>query len=128
MQTGMSISGRIDIFLFYNPLTDTKGRVDIGNLQEVESKAPDYRTFTVNLDNIGDLIVNCDVYLLASNMATGEEHRFRTVEVITYPQSMRTVELRLPMELPSGKYALAAILDYPGSESLKGTQITIDVK
>ena len=127
LQTGLSISGRIDIFLFYNPATGDPGKVEIGNLQEIESSSPDRRNFTVNLDNIGDQIVSCDVYLIASNMRTGEEHKFRTIEVVSYPQAARTVELTLPNELPPGRYALAAILDYPGSTSLKGTQITINV-
>jgi len=127
LQTGMSVSGRIDIYMYYNPATGDPGRVEIGNLREETSKDPKSRLFNVNLDNPGEKIVNCKVFLIASNLQSGEEHKFKTVEVVSYPQTARTVELVLPGTLPPGRYALAAILDYPGSISLKGTQIVIDV-
>lgn len=128
LAAGVTVSGRIDIYLFYNPATDDPGRVEIGNLQEVTSASTDSRKFTVNLDNPGDKITACKVFLIASNLSTGEEHQFRTLEITSYPQSARTVELNLPNTLPAGRYALAAILDYPGSRSLKGAQIIIDVE
>lgn len=128
LQTGVSVSGRIDIYLFYNPAAGDPGRVEIGNLQEVASKNDDERLFTVNLDNPGEKIMNTKVYLIASNLQTGQEHKFRTLEVVSYPQTARIVELGLPKTLPPGRYALAAILDYPGSASLKGTQIIINVE
>ena len=128
LQTGVTISGRIDIYLFYNPATGEPGRVGISNLQEIDSTIDNERKFTVNLDNLGNKITGCKVFLLASNLNTMEEHKFRTVEVTTYPQTSRTLELILPDTLPKGRYSLAAILDYPGSGSLKGTQITINIE
>jgi hypothetical protein len=127
LQTGISLSGRIDIFLFYNPATGDPGRVEIGNLQENRLADSEDRIFTVNIDNPGERIVNCKVFLIASDLETGEEYKFRTVDVVSYPQTARVVELLLPQTLPTGRYALAAILDYPGSTSLKGAQIIINV-
>jgi len=128
LATGVSVSGRIDIYLFYNPASGDPGRVEIGNLREVASENNDERLFAVNLDNPGEKIMNTKVYLIASNLQTGEEHKFRTIDVVSYPQTARIVELGLPNTLPPGRYALAAILDYPGSASLKGTQIMINVE
>lgn len=128
LQAGVMISGRIDIFLFYNPGTGEAGNVEINNLAEISSNDPEMRMFSVNLDNLGERITQCKVFLIASNMQTGEEFNFRPIEVASYPQSARTVELSLPNNLKPGRYALAAILDYPGSASLKGTQIIINVE
>ena len=128
LATGVRVSGRIDIYLFYNPASGDPGRVEIGNLREVASENNDERLFAVNLDNPGEKIMNTKVYLIASNLQTGEEHKFRTIDVVSYPQTARIVELSLPNTLPPGRYALAAILDYPGSASLKGTQIMINVE
>ncbi|MFN2395712.1 MAG: WxL protein peptidoglycan domain-containing protein [Bacteroidales bacterium] len=127
LQTGISLSGRIDIFLFYNPATGEAGRVEIGNLQENPRSDSEDRVFTVNIDNPGERIVNCKVFLIASDLETGEEYKFKTIDVVSYPQTARVVELLLPQTLPPGRYALAAILDYPGSTSLKGAQIVINV-
>ena len=128
LQTGINLSGRIDIFLSYNPANAEPGRIEISNLQELENSSPESRTFSVNLDNLGERITTGKVFLIASNMNTAMEERFRTIEVTIYPQSSRIVELTMPNNLPPGKYSLAAILDYPGSTSLKGTQIIIDVE
>ncbi len=127
LQTGLSLAGRIDIYLSYNPATGNAGRIEINTLQEAERVTPEERVFTVNLDNIGERITTGKIFLIASNLQTGEEHRFRTIDVTTYPQSSRTVELVMPAGLTPGTYSVAAILDYPGSTSLKGTQITINV-
>jgi hypothetical protein len=128
LRTGVTISGRIDIFLYYNPATGEAGRVGISNLQEVDSPVDNERRFTINLDNLGNKITACKIFLMASNLNTMQEQKFRTVEITTYPQTTRVVELAMPADLPKGRYSLAAILDYPGSESLKGTQMIINVE
>jgi P pilus assembly chaperone PapD len=128
LQAGVSVAGRIDIYLMYNPSTSEPGRIDISNLQEIESTNPDERHFSVNLENPGERVTIGRIFLIASNMLTGEEKRFRTIEVTTYPQTSREVELTMPNTLPPGKYSVAAILDYAGSTSLKGAQILIDVE
>jgi hypothetical protein len=128
LQTGVSLSGRIDIYVSYNPASSEPGRIDINRLQEAFSINPNEMAFTVNLDNLSERIMVGRIFLIASNLETGQEQRFRTVEVTTYPQAGRTVELTIPKSLPAGKYSVAAILDYQGSSSLKGTQIIIDVK
>ncbi|MFW6351465.1 MAG: hypothetical protein ACOC2E_03685 [Bacteroidota bacterium] len=129
VQTGLSLMGRIDIYLNYNPLTMEAHRLEINRLQEVESTQPGERMFTVNIENTGEQITNAKVFLIASQLETAEEHRFKTTEINVYPQSIRTVLLSFPEdELPTGEYSLAAIIDYAGSTSLKGTQIIIDVE
>ncbi len=129
VQTGLSLMGRIDIYLNYNPLTMEAHRLEINRLQEAESTQPGERMFTVNIENTGEQITNAKVFLIASQLETAEEHRFNTTEIKVYPQSIRTVLLSFPEdELPKGEYSLAAIIDYTGSTSLKGTQIIIDVE
>jgi uncharacterized protein (DUF2141 family) len=128
LQTGITLAGRIDIYVSYNPATNEPGRIDINKLQESFSVNPNELTFSVNLDNLSERIVVGRIFLIASNLNTGQEQRFRTIEVTTYPQTSRTVELSIPRNLPPGKYSMAAILDYQGSASLKGTQIIIDIE
>ncbi len=128
LQTGLAMAGRIDIMLSYNPANSQPGRIEISSMQELDSENPDERIFSVNIDNLSERITTTKVFLIASNLQTTEEKRYRTMEVITYPQTTRTVQLTMPNDLPPGRYSLAAILDYPGSESLKGTQIIIDVE
>lgn len=128
VRAGVMLSARIDIFLNFNPVGGAPDRVNISNLREITTDQDQERKFAVNLDNLGDKITACRLYLIASDLSTGEEKRFPTVNITTYPQSSRTVELILPNQLKKGQYALAAILDHSGSTSLKGTQLIINVE
>ena len=127
VRAGVTMLGRIDIYLTFNPLS-VPDRVNINSIQEVTKAGEKERTFSVNIENIGDKITNCKVYLIASNLATGEEKRFKTTEISAYPQSSRLLQLVLPNDLQSGQYSLAAILDHAGSATLKGTQMIITVE
>lgn len=127
VKAGIAVLGRIDVYLSYNPLGVTD-KVGINNIQEITTSDDKERIFQVNLENTGDKITNCKVYLIASNLATGEETRFPTTELSAYPQSSRTIQLNLPNELKPGQYSLAAILDHTGSSTLKGTQMLIVVE
>ncbi len=127
VQTGVFISGRVDAYITYTPPTKQEPNIVISNLREVTSEDHAQRTFAVNIDNLGDNLTRCEIYLIASSLLTDEEKRFETVRVTAYPQSSRTIELELPDALQKGRYSLAAILDYGSKTYLKGTQITIDV-
>ncbi|MFW5757540.1 MAG: hypothetical protein ACOCYO_02555 [Bacteroidota bacterium] len=129
VQTGLNLMGRIDIYLNYNPQSSETQRMEVNSLQEIESTQPGERMFSVNIENVGDQITKSKVFLIASHLETAEEHRFKTKEINVYPQSVRTVVLSFPEdELPKGEYSLAAIIDFTGSTSLKGTQIIINVE
>ena len=128
VQTGIFISGRIDVNLTYNPVDTREPNIVISNLREVTKDDDDDRVFAVNIDNLGNTTSACELYLIASNLLTMEETKFSTMKITAYPQSSRTVELRLPGKLEAGRYSLAAILDYGSRTNLKGTQITIEVE
>ncbi len=127
VQTGIFISGRVDAFITYNPTTSEEPNVVISNLREVVSDDDKERVYAVNIDNLGNSITRCEIYLIASNLITADEKKFETVRITAYPQSSRTIELKLPDVLEKGKYSLAAILDYGSKTQLKGTQITIEI-
>ena len=126
---GISIYGRIDVYLYYTPKSEvnTNKRVKISNLKEITTEQDSTRKFSVHIDNLGNTIVPCKVYLIASNLNTLKEKTFSPKEIKAYPQTSRTLELTLPNGLKDGKYSLSAILDYGSSDALEGTQITIEV-
>lgn len=126
---GISIYGRIDVHLTYTPSAEINAnkKVKISNLRETTTDEDTTRTFSVHIDNLGNTIVPCKVYLIASNLNTLKEKTFKPKEIKAYPQTSRTLKLTLPDVLKEGKYSLSAILDYGSSEALEGTQISIDV-
>ena len=128
VSAGVNIYGRIDVELYYTPMSETNERVTISNLREVTSPDDSIRRFAVNIDNLGNILTDCKLFLIASNLKTLKEKQFKPFEITAYPQTSRNVELTLPDILPDGTYSLSAILDYGSNDALKGTQISIEVE
>jgi hypothetical protein len=131
LSAGIGVYGRIDVNLSYTPESEINKnqRVRISNLKEVTTEEDSIRKFSVNIDNLGNTLTNCKVYLIASNLRTLQEKKFPTQNITAYPQTSRTLDLELPTDdLTNGNYSLSAILDYGSNEALEGTQITIQIK
>jgi len=128
VSTGINISARIAIDVYQTPGTNKNYKANIGNMMEVTANADTVRTFSVLLNNLEDVITNCKVYLIATNIETAEETTFDAVSFVMFPKSSRKIILTLPNGLPKGTYSLAAILDYGSKTNLEGTQMIIAVE
>ncbi|MBN1988928.1 MAG: hypothetical protein JW783_06025 [Bacteroidales bacterium] len=127
---GVMVSGRIGVTVSQTPKSNSTNSVKVTSFAEdVTASTGGDRLFNLSLDNLGERITKCKVFLIASNMMTAEEKQFPPIEVETFPKATRNVQLTLPVgQLPAGKYALAAIVDYGPKYALEGAQIVIDVK
>jgi len=125
--TGILISPRIAIYVFQSPKSNTRYKAMIRGLREV-TPAQDTRTFEVMVENIGDKILDCKVYLIISNLETAKERKADPVKVKLFPDESRIVTLTLPSGLAKGNYSLAAILDYGHRTDLEAVQIQIKVE
>lgn len=128
VSAGLRVTGRIVVQVFQTPKSNTNKLVKVYNLKEIPSKSEKEREYVVTLDNLGESISNCKVYLILSNIKTAEEKQYPPIEVETYPKATREITLKLPNDIPPGQYALAAVVDYGSKSNLEGTQITIDIK
>lgn len=127
ISAGMNISGRIAINIFQTPGTNKNFKANIINITEAEN-TEDSRIFTAIINNLADIITNCKVHLIVTNIATSEEEIFARQEFVLYPKTTRKIELELKKKLPKGTYSIAAILDYGSRTNLEGTQMIIEVK
>lgn len=127
LRAGITVTGRIGIQIYQSPKSNKNYAVKVGSLVEVTSASDTARRFVATIENLGDKVVTCKTFLLASNMLTAEEYQFPAQKVVVFPRMSRKVTLFLPDTLPSGKYALAAIADYGPKYPLEGAQIMIDV-
>jgi len=114
--------------VYQSPKSNTNQSIKISNLVEKTSPSDTLRFFEAIIENLGDKVTKCKVYLVASNMSTAEEKQFALQEYEVFPKMSRNVELVLPNELTPGTYALAAIVDYGPKFPLEGAQIVIEVK
>ncbi len=127
VQTAMTVSGRIAVYVYQTPAINKSFNATINNLNEVTNAGDTVRTFNVLVNNLEDRITPCKVYLIATEIQTAEETTFDATDFVLFPKSTRKLELTMPNILPKGTYSLAAILDFGSSSNLEGTQTVITV-
>jgi hypothetical protein len=128
LKTGIQVQGQILVRARQSPKSNINYKMKISSLQAQQNQT-DSLVYTANVENLGDKITSCKVYLMASNLSDAKETKLSEVILESYPDTQ--VKISLPMKknvLPKGKYALAAILDYGNKANLEGTQIIIDVE
>ena len=127
--TGVILMPQIEINVIQSPKSNTNYRMKITSLKETSMSNDSLRTFTANVDNLGDKITNCKITLIASNLSTAMEVKLQVIQIRAFPSSPRTIKLQFnKKDLPKGKYSLAAILDYGPQSNLEGTQLMIEVE
>lgn len=125
---GMNISARIAVNIYQTPGNNKSYSATIGNMSEISHRDDSIRTFNAIVNNLSDVITGCVVYLIATNINTGEEFYFEEMDLTMYPKTSRKIELYMDKKLPKGSYSLAAILDYGSRTNLEGTQMMIKVE
>ncbi len=128
LAAGITVSGRIGVLVYQSPKSNQNYSIKVSNFQEVTRPSDAQRKFSALIENLGEKVTRCKVFLLASNMITAEEKQFPPQDFEVFPKLSRTVELELPNDLPSGTYALAVIVDYGPKFPLEGSQMVIEVK
>ncbi len=126
---GVTVSGRIGVLVYQSPASNTNHSIKVTAFSETTISTDTDRKFLATIDNLGDKVSPCKVFLIASNIETAEEKQFEPVAVETFPKMTRNVELVLPKDtLAVGKYAIAVVVDYGPRYSLEGAQLVIDIK
>ncbi len=129
VSAGMAISARIAINVYQTPGSNKNFKATISNMSETTVKGDSIRSFSAIVNNMSDVITDCKVSMIATEINNGEEYEFAPTSFTMYPKSSRKIELYLPNgKLPKGTYSLAAILDYGSKTNLEGTQIVITVE
>jgi len=128
LSTGLILSSKVVVYIYQTPPSNTNQLVKVYNLKAIPSPNDSTLRFSAILDNLGERINTCKVYLIASNIGTAEEKQYPPIKVEIFPKSTREVMLDIPNNLKTGQYALAVVVDYGSKSSLEGAQITIDIK
>ncbi len=126
--TGVTVTGRIGVEIYQSPKSNVNQSIKVSNMVEKTTPSDVERVFSATIENLGDKVTKCKVYLLASNMATTEEKQFAVQEYEIFPKMIRNIDFVLPNELQPGTYALAAIADYGPKFPLEGAQIVVEIK
>ncbi|MFT5820424.1 MAG: hypothetical protein ACI8ZM_001666 [Crocinitomix sp.] len=126
LATGIKVVPRIVILVNQSPAINCNYKGTISNLVEITAASDTARTFKVEVENIGDKIIEAKVQLALANLETAQEQKFKSTMQRLYPGEKRFFTLSLPKNINgSGEHALAAILDYGHGTNLEGAQIII---
>ncbi len=128
LAAGITVSGRIGVLVYQSPKSNQNYSIKVSNFQEITTTNDTQRKFSAVIENLGDKVTHCKVFLMASNTVTAEETQFPPQDFEVFPKLSRTVELSLPNSLPPATYALAIIVDYGPRFPLEGSQLVIEVK
>lgn len=131
VHAGVNVSARIAITVTQTPGSNKNYRATISNLSETTADNQTTRTFSAMVNNLTELITECHVSMIATNLETEEEIVIDPITFQLYPRASRRVQLEFNKPLKKGRYSLAAILDYGtrGSQNnLEGTQIIISAE
>jgi len=129
VRAGLIITPEIAVKVLQTPPSLTASKMTLNGFSETErTKTDSTRVFLVKMANTGEVRTKAKVYLTASNLETLKETTTEPVEVNVLPGVNATVKLGLPINLTSGKYSLAAILDYGAENDLEGMELEIEVK
>jgi hypothetical protein len=126
-QAALALSAQILVRVFQSPNSNNNYKLKIGGLAEIPNDKDSSRVFTATVDNIGDKITKCKVILIASDLSTAKETKLDEITFESYPDAQLNIKLKMNKTLPSGKYSLAAILDYGSKQNLEGTQMLLEI-
>ena len=120
---GVRLNGRIAVEVYRDPLIPLAPKLIIKDLREVSDADSTHRYFKADVINTGKNIAKCKVSFIASDLNTAEEIEFNPIFFNSYPGFLREVKFKLPNTIPSGKYSLAALLDYGKDITIEGTRL-----
>jgi P pilus assembly chaperone PapD len=127
MSLGVQLALRIAVTVYQSPASNTLYKATIEGLTEKLGE-DGTRSYTSQVINLGDKVLNCKVYFTVSNLETAEEFTSTPIEFSLLPENNKKVSYTLDKPLEKGKYAVAAILDYGYNQELDGVQLEIEVK
>ncbi len=128
LATGVLLVPRIVVMVKQSPRSNNNYKATINGLKEITKRAEKQQSFEAVIANVGDNVIDANVYLTLANLQTGKEEKFGIVKTTVYPDATRKVTLQMPRIKVKGKYVLAAILDYGHRQPLGGSQLMLEIK
>jgi hypothetical protein len=127
MALGVQLALRIAVTIYQSPVSNTLYKGTIEGLTEKIGE-DNSRTYTSQVINLGDKVLNCKVYFTITNLETAEEFTSTPVEFSLLPETNKRISNTFQNPLEKGRYSVAAILDYGFNNELDGVQMEMEVK
>ncbi len=113
------------VFLYQNPPTVEVTNVDIINL--LVNSDDTQSAIQVDVENLGDGISYCTVYVDLTNLNTGDTQKLVMKKFTIVPGLKRAFNFQLPEDLTSGQYSAVTVLDFGSDEELEAAEIEFNL-
>lgn len=124
---GIEVSQAIGVFVTQSPRSNDNASAKVTEFKEDGTAEDGGRHFSVVTKNTGEKILDCNMYMVISNLQTAEETKLDPITFRILPEGIRKGELTLPKGLEKGSYMVAAILDYGPNYPMEGAQIQVEI-
>ncbi len=125
---GIEVNQALGIFITQSPASNNKAAAKLTEFKEVTPNGSPERVFHVRTENVGDKIIDCNMYMVVSDLKNASERKLEPITFKVLPESSRIGELSLPADIGKGSYLIAAILDYGPNYPLEGVQMQLDIE
>lgn len=124
---GIQVNQTIGVFVTQSPRSNKAASAKVAEFKEVGAQGGE-RVFSVKAKNTGERILDCNLYLVISDLQNATEQKLDPVSFRILPEGTIRKELVLPADLKKGNYMVAAILDYGPNYPLEGAQTQVTIK
>lgn len=109
------------VFLYQNPPTVEVNKVDIIDFDLAKTEKEN--TLAIDVENIGDGITYCTIYVEVTNLKTGSSEKVAVKSFTIVPGLKREFRFPLPETYKTGKYSAVGVLDFGSEEELQAAEI-----
>jgi hypothetical protein len=113
------------VFLYQNPPTVEVNNVDIINM--MVNTGDQGNAIQIDVENLGDGISYCTVYVDLTNLQTGETKKLVMKKFTIVPGLKRAFNFQLPEDLSNGQYSAVSVLDFGSDEELEAAEIEFNL-
>jgi len=125
---GINVDQTVGVFVTQSPRSNRNASAQLLDFEDVSEAGADMRTFAVRAKNTGDKIIDCNMYLVVSDLQNATERKLEPISFRVLPDGVIRQELSMPNDLKKGSYLVAAILDYGPNYPLEGVQMQLNVE
>lgn len=109
------------VFIYQNPPNVESNKVEILDFDLVSSETE--KSLSIHVENIGDGITYCNIYVEVTNLKTGESEKVAVKTFTIVPGLKREFNFPLPEKYMTGSYSAVSVLDFGSTEELQAAEI-----
>lgn len=109
------------VFIYQNPPNVELNKVEIIDFDFIATEYE--KSLSIDVENIGDGITYCNVYVEVTNLKTGESEKVAIKTFTIVPGLKREFNFPLPEKYVAGSYSAVGVLDFGSEEELQAAEI-----